>query len=1220
MTRYRWPAVRGGSGDDPSGRAEFVRAYRAAAPEVQESAVARRRSLLAARRVREAGPERLAPAAANADMWVPVGPTSVLRGQTQFTPRVSGRIRDIAVSDDGERVYAATANGGVWYSSDAGTSWLPVGAWATAVLPELTMGATPLTCGCLLVDFGADAGGADDDVFVGTGEILPFSEGYPGGRLGGVGVLFSHGPVPKALARPLENPWEREGKNLSGFGIFRLAFHPDNHGRIVAATSHGLWTRTGEPVVDSEWEKVEATPFGEAETHLDFSRFLCTDVAWVGESVARLYVCVNDTGGLFHHDDSGLWVSDNNVDGPFRLVDLPGREPYSRFGIAVASKNKRVLYVLGKGPHLWRVQASANINDIEAHDVGQVPLRLFGLGGLEASSYDLAIAVDPENADRVALGGSIAVAGDNTYSAALFRCGVQQDGAGYKLDYKIAKPLDEFDETKQTTDPTFIGEGIHADVHQILWKTVDGRHDMWVTCDGGVFRSRADGDRGSFTARNTGIASLEAGFVAGHPTNDVAMITGTQDNGVLRRVGDTLWEVALVGDGGGVAYHPTDFQRFVGQYSRSVWYDELGNELRMARRSLGELTDSESTEKYASGFYSGVAVRATTAGDIRLAIGTIRVWLSPDFGTKWTTLPSNKDPRRATSATSYRQNWKDDVPFVGSSAYPPPAAQVVALRWIDDDRLLVLCRGGVFLIETDDGVEWRRTLITRYEQPSCATLDPDEVTSPAKALMPIGRWSDIASHVGGVAGCGSFYVTTTGPPRGETPAQAQHADTLWWFDGIDKWYATGLRSAGGGVPAPAYAVAVHPWQQEFVFVGTSVGVWRGQLRNGPNGPIWDWSPFVNGLPEAAVQDLSFFERSGAQSMLLLRAALQARGVWEVDLTQDLEPRTYLRVHRYDSRRVTPTVMPVLADGLGDPAEFVWNQSPDVRARTAPGSPPPPAPTGLPWTRSSFPEEMRSELWLFQVALRHYLAAELQMDPLVRANGEWTTVVDEQVKAARAAPPALPGPGNAMIDDALWARVVAPPHVYADPWDSATPTEADLAELIVDRLPWVTFEAGSNIVSGPARFDVLVHHRHGRAALESDVYVTVVSAALAASPADWAAMPVPWTGTVVDLLRNNGMPPPGWTQPAAPWMVGGGNVPSRTPSGPLFRRPTGPVDPRTPRAVTFDLDFTGAPPFSTWVVVAVVHSAPDPVALFSTTLQELALNNWHVAVRTVETSS
>ena len=59
---------------------------------------------------------RIAPPNVDDDLWVPIGPTVVLNGQAGGNPRVAGRTNDIRVSDDGARVYAATANGGVWFS------------------------------------------------------------------------------------------------------------------------------------------------------------------------------------------------------------------------------------------------------------------------------------------------------------------------------------------------------------------------------------------------------------------------------------------------------------------------------------------------------------------------------------------------------------------------------------------------------------------------------------------------------------------------------------------------------------------------------------------------------------------------------------------------------------------------------------------------------------------------------------------------------------------------------------------------------------------------------------------------------------------------------------------------------------------------------------------------------------------------------------------------
>src|SRR6266550_4641995 len=52
--------------------------------------------------------------------WIPIGPSVVRRGQAGGAPPVSGRTVDVAIAPGGTRVYAATANGGLWRSDDSG--------------------------------------------------------------------------------------------------------------------------------------------------------------------------------------------------------------------------------------------------------------------------------------------------------------------------------------------------------------------------------------------------------------------------------------------------------------------------------------------------------------------------------------------------------------------------------------------------------------------------------------------------------------------------------------------------------------------------------------------------------------------------------------------------------------------------------------------------------------------------------------------------------------------------------------------------------------------------------------------------------------------------------------------------------------------------------------------------------------------------------------------
>ena len=129
---------------------------------------------------------------------------------------------------------------------------------------------------------------------------------------------------------------------------------------------------------------------------------------------------------------------------------------------------------------------------------------------------------------------------------------------------------------------------------------------------------------------------------------------------------------------------------------------------------------------------------------------------------------------------------------------------------------------------------------------------------------------------------------------------------------------------------------VDPADRATVYVGTSVGVARGHLTIGDDGHgtptyTWAWDQFVNGLPEAAVQDLSIHRYDGVG---LLRAALQARGVWETDLVNaTADALTFVRVLPSDTRRRVPTPITGPATN-GETGVLRWDDSPDIVVDTS----------------------------------------------------------------------------------------------------------------------------------------------------------------------------------------------------------------------------------------------------------------------------------------------
>ena len=802
-------------------------AQRAGTVDPNELAVAleRRRAPAApqARGRPRAAPPAGAPPAADVDLWVPIGPTTVLAGQAGGRPRVSGRVNDIAVSSDGKRAYAASANGGVWYTGDGGDTWSPVGGWATAPPAAGVAGpANVMVCGCLLVHFDPGNDPNQDEVLVGTGELVPRGiapqSGTPGERIGSIGVLRAVGPSDDPEFNQI---WQIEATNLAGRGIFRLAVDPATPTTFVAATSAGLFTRTGGPA--ATWTPVPAGPFNTPAG----AKLICTDVAWSkakAPTPARLWVAVRDDVGAL----SGLFVSVNGTAGTagvFTPVALPGLRPKARISLAVAPSDPTVVYALSEGNLVWRIDGTT------VTTVSRIPPNL--LGGQD--DYNQAIGVHPTRPERIVLGGATEKA-DGQFSASLYVASVTGPTAGsYRFGFPSPAPADP------TTADAYVGNGVHADVHAARFVTVGATTELWIGCDGGIFRSqRGDDDnrliRNSFLPRNTGIASLEAGYTTTHPQVDGYVLAGTHDNGTIERVGDTVWRGKYLGDGGGVAINPSTPHRIMCQSNSGRWLPDFSpgtTFLYPVLRTTGSragATAPELREDTNAGFYSGVDTIASGPGTASLAFGTYRVWYSPDWGRTWVTLPSYSDPQRITTPPPVAQNTVTDAILMAGAVPDYLNGSVIAVRWVTPTRLLVLARRIVlrFDITPDAGVasgfRVSRTVLSRQEPGS--SEDPQAaaaVASPGQVLPAVGEWSDMAVHD---AAAGSFYVAATGNPA--TPAM----DTLWWFDGHDRWHATALRAAA---PVPAYAVAVHPTDPTVVFAGTAVGVWTGRRRPATTG-------------------------------------------------------------------------------------------------------------------------------------------------------------------------------------------------------------------------------------------------------------------------------------------------------------------------------------------------------------------------------------------------
>jgi len=1157
MSLYDWPARSGeDEGDDePGGRVAFFRRQR-----TELDAEAARR--LAA----QPAPGRLrAPANSRANLWQSLGPDTVIDGQAIGRTRVTGRVNMLAVHPAGERVYAASGNGGVWHSGDGGRRWKSLGGFAATPAPgTINRPAQRNACGAIAVDWDA-AGG--EVVYVGTGENTHGADAQPGHSLGGIGILRAVKPAESVE----DDPWKREAPNLLGAGVYRIALQPGGSG-VVAATTVGLFERPAGAVAETAWTKLDASPFNSFGGR-------CTDVLWTRGTAGRperLWVWIESNG-----DNAGLWVRaaggsfEHIVQAKATASAATTEAPRERAVLAASdptgSPDQVYLFVNhgkddGTGlPRLFRIACASGATPV-ATQVTAVP-DVLGSQGF----YDIGIAVHPTQKDRVVIAGSTftTLAPDGR---TLLNSGNAADGgivfadvaAGIGGALVFGLPA---------TPSKMIGAGVHADVHDVVYSNGGAR--LWAACDGGVYRSDKPTDLVGFAAMNDGIAVIESNYIACHPTCDGLVVTGLQDNGIIRRRSGAVWYQEGDGDGGGVAYDPTQPQRYVRQLFRARWKASTGG------FTLGAPA-AENTRDHCAFYSTPAAIMKSRPGApagrqtiTQILIGTSRLWYTEDFGTTWFTLHSGSTPPAG--------NLTQDA-FGG---------KITVCRWQTSEVAWALSEGRVRRYARTAGTDvaagpgtWTSdTILTK------GVKNKKDTTKADGHVRDAAVWTDIAVNLdapGSARGTrGALYLGTTGKHDDED------VDTLYWFNGTDKWFPTKLRK--DGVPAPVTAIVCDPAFPNEVYVGTTIGVWRGtrDLTN-PSSPQWTWSSRVNGLPEAAIEDLAIYTRGGLR---LLRAGIASRGVWELRLDGgDLVDLAYLRAHEHDLRHTLPS-SPLGDDGV---TARSWHASPDVHVRRAPLSCPTPA--TLPWTRGGpgiDPEKLRR----YQSALRERLG-----DPRIRPTGQFDDWFNEVLRSLGA-----PRVGNTVrLDKDFWEQSMQMPWAVAEPWGSGRPMHADLLEFSAELPDRPRTRASCELPRDASKVDVLVQARSLAPLDGANVRVALLQwtdPPPARPPVRWDDITtwpggnVPWGAAVAEVLNSAG----GTTAQSfgAGWKLVGTR---QTLAGQT-------IDATHPGIATFDLDLSTVPQDRLVLLVAVIRHGAN-VAVPADTLENLVLGQPNIAVRSV----
>ena len=433
-----------------------------------------------------------------ASTWQPLGPAPI---PVSATTSYSGRVSAIAVHPTNPNiVYVGTAQGGLYRTLDGGANW------------------TPMLDGALSLAIGSVAIAPSDPttVFVGTGEAALSSDSFFG-----VGIYrIMNADTAPVISGPLKQG-TTGGDVFTGRSVSKIIVHPTNSNIIFATTTNGTAGISGSTLgailpsvgVFRTTNAMAANPLFEKLTiqgTSSVSRAVVDAVIEPGNA-ARLIITVVGGGS-----DGGVYLSTNALDAVPTFTRTQITSDGSTNGRAELAINK-----VGEVITVYAATGTANGTLFKSVDGGATFVQAVANDFCNPQCfYDIAVAVDPNDASKVYLGGSPRlVFGSSVDGGAAF--------------------------TPSAT-------GLHVDTHAFALAPSDSK-TMYFGSDGGIWKTNDVSATPIVwtTLNNTSFGATQFQSLALHPLDRNYLLGGTQDNGTQFLAPDGItWVRSDGGDGG----------------------------------------------------------------------------------------------------------------------------------------------------------------------------------------------------------------------------------------------------------------------------------------------------------------------------------------------------------------------------------------------------------------------------------------------------------------------------------------------------------------------------------------------------------------------------------------------------------------------------------------------------------------------------------------------
>jgi Calx-beta domain len=741
--------------------------------------------------------------------WTELGPKPLPNAQgLAGAATVTGRATSIVIDPTNpNRVYLGTAQGGVWRSLDAGLTWT-----------NIFDAAQSLAIGAIAV-----APSDPSKVYVGTGEANQSGDSFFGVGMYRIDNAFTTadlvGPINPIVNSPIAGQTA-----FTGRGITKILVHPASADIVFATTAgavggiggntlgtvppiaiRGLYRSTNATAAASSvgFTKLTVTTAGSVSPDATGNRAMF-DMVFDPANPSIMLVAVQgqsvDGQPTTPDGSGGVWRTVNALDAAptfTRTLALGLLASGGFIRSALAINGATVYAATGEASTITACSSAGSLGLVRKSTDGGItwstplPTGQGFCGG--QCGYNIAIAVNPANANNVYIGGQ---ARSPTCSDSVKR---SQDGGA-----------------------TFVRDdnNLHADTHGIVF---DGQ-TVYTVNDGGVWKRQDAAPNTPWTNLNTApLGTLQFMSLAVHPLDQNLTIGGTQDNGTeLQTTVSGSWTHIRGGDGGYtlIDQNATDTTNVTMYHT---FFFSSGTQIRYERASTpgGSWLNIGCTNGTpANGincgdrtlFYAPMALGPGAPNPVYL--GTDRLYRSGDAGISHTIV--SQEPIVPTGCGNGAQSCR-----ISSIAISP-----------QDDNVRVLGFENGQVMATSVG----SSALVNVSNPSPFPANPNGSTNKFVGRAMIDPNNPNVAYIAlsyyAPAGQGVWKITNLAAAAG--PSQAA---SIWV-------------AAGNGIPSiPVNAFAVDPLNSNNLFAGTDIGVYNS-TDGGAN-----WLPYGTGLPRSAVFDM-----------------------------------------------------------------------------------------------------------------------------------------------------------------------------------------------------------------------------------------------------------------------------------------------------------------------------------------------------------------------------